>query len=110
MENKILEMQSYVEIKGEQAEEPTVNLYAALDYAKRGWPVSPVWECKGGRCSCGNPKCSSPGKHPRTSHGVKDATTDADQIRKWWTEHPHANIGVATGAQSGIFELDVDPV
>jgi len=31
-----------------------------------------------------------------------------DQIRQWWTERPHSNIGVVTGQVSGIVVLDVD--
>jgi putative DNA primase/helicase len=63
-----------------------------------------------GRCSCGaDPNCPRPAKHPITRHGVKDATTDHEQIVKWWTEHPNANIGIATGQQSGILALDIDP-
>jgi putative DNA primase/helicase len=63
-----------------------------------------------GCCSCGaDPHCPRPGKHPITRHGVKDATIDHEQIDDWWTEHPDANIGIATGQQSGIVVLDIDP-
>jgi putative DNA primase/helicase len=44
-----------------------------------------------------------------TPHGVNDATTDHQQIDKWWTEHPDANIGIAAGQGSGILVLDIDP-
>jgi hypothetical protein len=40
---------------------------------------------------------------------VKDATTEATTIRAWWTVHPDANVGIATGAASGLVVLDVDP-
>ena len=43
------------------------------------------------------------------SHGFKDATRDVEQIRRWWTETPDANIGVATGSASGFFVVDIDP-
>jgi len=39
---------------------------------------------------------------------VKDATTDAEQIRRWWSEWPTANVGIATGRESGLVVLDVD--
>jgi hypothetical protein len=81
---------------------------AALRAARRGWAVFPVHWIDRGKCSCGNPTCSNPGKHPLTSHGVKDATTDKSLIRKWWHKYPLANVGVATGQQSGIVVLDVD--
>jgi putative DNA primase/helicase len=62
------------------------------------------------RCGCSKGKaCNRPGKHPMTPHGVKDATTDRDQIRAWWTESPDANIGIATGSEAGILVLDIDP-
>lgn len=41
------------------------------------------------------------------SGGIKDATTDPDQIRKWWTDHPDANIGLATG-RSNVIVIDID--
>lgn len=85
-------------------------LEAAVDYAKRGWSVFPLHTpTAGGTCSCGNPKCTSIGKHPRTRNGLKDATTDLATIREWWTSYPDANIGVVTGRASGFIALDVDP-
>jgi putative DNA primase/helicase len=44
-----------------------------------------------------------------TRHGVNDATKDEAAIRAMWTSRPDANVGVATGAVSSIFVLDVDP-
>jgi hypothetical protein len=40
--------------------------------------------------------------------GVLDATKNVVQIRKWWDINPEANIGIATGAASGFFALDID--
>lgn len=31
-----------------------------------------------------------------------------EQINAWWAEHPEANVGVATGAVSGIIVIDID--
>jgi hypothetical protein len=84
-------------------------LDTALTYAQRGWAVFPLHTIIDGRCTCGKQACSSAGKHPRTLHGVKDATTDEVTIRQWWTQWPEANIGIATGAISGLVVLDVDP-
>lgn len=98
-------------------------LAAALAYARRGWNVFPChWpvtprEVGDGviDCSCGKPKgkgdgrCGSRGKHPRTFAGCKDATRSEMQIRWWWEQAPHANVGVACGADSNLFVLDVDP-
>jgi hypothetical protein len=85
------------------------NFDAALTYAARGWLVLPLYSIdRDGRCSCGRDDCK-PGKHPRTAHGVKDATTDSRQIKEWGKEWPDANIGIATGHESGFIVLDVDP-
>src|ERR1017187_7175992 len=81
----------------------------ALWYAENGIPVFPLPSATGGRCSCGKPRCSNPGKHPRTEHGFKNATTDPHQIGAWWQKWPEANIGMPTGAASGLLAVDVDP-
>jgi hypothetical protein len=82
-------------------------LRAALAYAAEGLRVFPLHSMRGSKwaCSCGTP-CDSPGKHPRTLNGCKDATTDRHQIGAWWREWPDANIGVATG--DGLLVIDLD--
>jgi len=89
---------------------PQPNLgEAAAVYALKGWSVFPLHGIStDGRCTCGKPECESPGKHPRTARGFHDATTDVAKIEAWWHKWLAANIGVATGVQSGIFALDVD--
>jgi len=88
------------------------TLETALDYARRGWAVFPIWPvASDGSCTCGDLTCKDTGKHPigsLTPSGCKDATTDKDQIGEWWETYPEANIGIATGAISGNFILDVD--
>lgn len=84
------------------------TMLRALNYADYGWPVFPLHTAHHGKCSCGNPNCRHVGKHPRTPHGFKDATTDPETIRAWWSRWPSANIGIPTGAESGIIVLDVD--
>ena len=57
-------------------------LIAALAYASKGWKVFPVYEpLPDGSCSCLKSECNHVGKHPRTSHGFKDATTDTVTIK-----------------------------
>jgi bifunctional DNA primase/polymerase-like protein len=68
-------------------------LTAALGYLERGWAVLPV---------------APRGKVPLTRHGLKDATTDRDQVERWWARRPDANIGVATGPPSGLLVVDLD--
>lgn len=86
-------------------------LEAALAYARRGWPVFPLHHPDPHRgCSCLDAlECRSPGKHPRTRKGLKDATTDEAQIRRWWELYPLANVGLAMGRKSGLVAVDVDP-
>lgn len=63
-----------------------------------------------GRCSCGKgDACTSQGKHPRTTRGVKDATTDPAKIAAWDSAYPDANWAVACGRESGFFVVDIDP-
>jgi len=79
------------------------------EYAARGWHVLPLNASIENGCSCGKEKCSSTGKHPLISNGVKGATTDINTIKKWWVDWYYANIGIATGKESGIVVLDIDP-
>lgn len=84
-------------------------LVAALKYAKSGFPVFPLHSAPGGKCSCGNGDCESPGKHPRTNTGFKAATKNRGRIKEWWTKWPGANIAIPTGRASGLLVLDIDP-
>jgi hypothetical protein len=83
-------------------------LYAALSYAARGWMVIPLhWPLGGGRCSCADAACASPGKHPIFGRWEWHASNEPHTLRSWWAQAPRANVGVATGA-SGLVVLDVD--
>lgn len=85
------------------------NLEAALAYALRlGLPIFPVHGLRGKVCDCGNVDCHSPGKHPYTPQGLKDASNEEGIIREWWLRWPNANIGMPTGERSGIFVMDID--
>lgn len=74
------------------------------------WRIFPchsiVQTDSGPACSCGRASCTSPGKHPRTKAGFKDATCEEAQIRRWWARWNDANIGLATG--SGLTVIDID--
>lgn len=86
----------------------TAMLDHALSYAEAGLPVIPLHAVLAdGSCTCGLERCPSPGKHPRTKNGLKDATTDARKIEAWWGPQrwPNASIGCVGGA---FLCLDVD--
>ena len=81
-------------------------LESAFSMAATGWAVIPLHTPIDGGCDCRRPGCSSPGKHPRTQNGLSDATTDTDQIRRWWGMWPTANIGAVV--PDGFIVVDVD--
>ena len=68
-------------------------LCTAITLAKKGVVVFP---------------CLPRDKRPATSHGVLDATSDLDTIRRWWQQEPKFNIAIATGEPSGVFVVDID--
>jgi len=65
-------------------------LQAALWYADLGYPVFP---------------CAPGQKTPLTEHGLLDATTDPEQIERWWIKHPDANVAIRT---DGLIAIDID--
>ncbi len=65
---------------------------AAIAYASAGWRVFPL---------------QPGGKTPATSNGFRNATTDIEQVNRWWKRTPDANIGIACGASS-LAVVDVD--
>jgi hypothetical protein len=69
-------------------------LQAALSYAARGLQVFAL---------AARSKVA-----PRGSHAFKDATTDPVAIRAMWRENANYNVGIRTGAGSGIMAIDVD--
>lgn len=68
---------------------------AARTFAAAGVPVFP---------------CAPGGKRPliRDGQGFRDATTDLALVETWWSRAPEANIGIPTGAVSGVVVVDVD--
>lgn len=47
-------------------------------------------------------------KRPLVRHGFLDASADPGQVAAWWSRWPEANIGIPTGAASGVEVVDVD--
>ena len=52
--------------------------------------------------------CTPGAKQPLTTHGFHDASADLSTVRSWWQRWPQANIGIPTGAASGVDVVDVD--
>jgi len=76
---------------GEEKVVTATNLLAAaIHYAELGYPVFP---------------CAPGTNRPLTEHGFKDATGDIEQIERWWTKWPEANIGLPA---AGLLVIDVD--
>ena len=86
----------------------TDKIEKLIKYIELGWKVFPVYGIQNGKWNCPDSKCSSPGKHPRTKHGLKDASDDIDTISYWNSEFPRANWAVRTGIESQILVVDVD--
>ena len=87
-----------------------LKLEAALAYGRMGWRIFPchsvVQGPAGPACSCGHADCKSPGKHPRTRRGLREASADERQIRSWWAKWSDANIALATGGGLAVIDID----
>lgn len=80
-----------------------------IDYIKyflNKWPVLELHGINSGKCTCGKDCGKSAGKHPKTTHGVKDAAIILEDI------FDDSNYGVACGKQGAngnyLVVLDVD--
>jgi len=69
------------------------NLIAALEYADSGWSVIPI------------------GKDKKTLikwESYQHTRATKEEIKAWFTRYPDANVGIVTGAISGIVVIDID--
>ena len=69
------------------------NLQAALALAVAGFAVFPA---------------RAENKRPHVKDWQKVATTDAAQIRRWFTKYPDAMPAIPTGRRNGVAVLDLD--
>src|SRR5699024_11605617 len=53
-------------------------------------------------------RCPPGGKRLIADHVCLDATTEPGQVEAWWKQTPTANIGLPTGAASGLVVVDID--
>lgn len=84
-----------------------MNIYQLGDLLGSGFELGEVAR---GLAAAGWPvfACVPGGKTPLTGHGFHDATSDVNQVSAWWARWPQANIGLPTGAVSGVEVVDVD--
>ena len=87
-------------------------LYEALRCAEAGLRMVPLYEVDDSLvCACRHgAACEDKqrGKHPRILEWQKHASAELDCVRRWWTKWPRAGLGVATGAKSNVWVLDLD--
>lgn len=83
---------NFITVPGQQEQLQSGQLEAALEYARRNIPIFPV---------------TPHGKLPVVKWG-SEATTDLEKIKAWWQQNPDFNIGLVTGAKSGIVVVDFD--
>lgn len=69
------------------------NLDVAMELARAGIPIFPA---------------RAESKRPHIKGWPKRATTDPDQLRRWWGKWPNAMPAIPTGSRSGIAVLDLD--
>jgi Bifunctional DNA primase/polymerase, N-terminal len=83
---------------------------AAPVYAALGFPVVPMHTARpGDGCSCADSGCSDPGKHPRLAGWQRLAATDPAMVGEWWRRWPQANLGLVTGQQFDVLDVDGEP-
>ena len=70
------------------------NLKKALEYLESGWSIIPL---------------SSKEKHPLVKWKMfqKELPT-TDDLERWWETWPDADVGIVTGASSGLCVVDAD--
>lgn len=123
---ELSELMGHFEVAEMRPDKRAPNMLVAAEWyaTTLRWPIFPIHHPvadaespHGWRCSCGRDderlampqRCKSPGKHPMTSAGFKDASTDLSVVRAWWQRAPLANIGVPTGlAGCGLDVIDID--
>jgi Bifunctional DNA primase/polymerase, N-terminal len=101
----------------ESPPEPPPQLQAALEYAASGiavvashFPV-PSSDTDPSRpqgsltCSCREPDCRTPARHPVWTVTVEDATRDTVELVGWWLGVPDANVATPAGAGFDLIEV-----
>lgn len=80
----------------------------AAQYAARGWHVVVCHGSDGQKCTCKNPACPTPGKHPLLNAWQHKATIDEEELSQWLDGSKNRNIGVQLGEKSGVIDIEYD--
>jgi hypothetical protein len=99
---------------------------AAAGYAAMGWPVCQgayppgdgrhLRHTRAGRaralgetraCSCDRIGCPAPGAHPFSPAWQLEASSDPDEVTRWWRDRPDANIILVTGRVFDVLDVPV---
>lgn len=84
-------------------------LEEALACAERAWYIHPVHGVINGICTCKSAECAHPGKHPAIPRWTKPVLRSTGEIEHMFGGESVSNLGILTGAESGLVVLDVDP-
>lgn len=92
-----------------ETEPKSQMLEHALEYLQLGYPVFPVCSPAMGQHRHRNATCTSVGKRPLVAwEPYQTRLPTINEVRKWWSDWPLANIGMPTGQLSGVVVLDAD--
>ena len=93
-----------------QSQSTNPLLQSALHLADLGISVIPLWWPDDDTCACSaGANCESPAKHPIAKlvpNGLTNATTNTVTIEQWWERYPRANIGLCTGSEIDVIDVD----
>lgn len=96
-----------------ESQQDNPRITQALAYLERGWRVLQLHgiQADGKSCTCSrSSECKTPGKHPVQDGWQNQAPMTEAEVRKAWSHwRKDHNVGIATGAASGFWVLDVDP-
>lgn len=63
-----------------------------------------AYRCAGG-CSCLDPACLQPGRHPADADWPQRATRARATIESWWSKHPDAGVVLLPGEQFDVLDV-----
>lgn len=82
------------------------ELEIIYDYAEAGFRVFPIFDMASGKCTCGDPRCETPGKHPRVSAWQHSPHWSSEQMENMLEYTIKTGFGVCLDDH---LVIDVDP-